>query len=157
METETTIVTLHQTLVNDLIQMFDRAFMLGQTSLLDRRAESNDTVFWIYTIDKCDYTHSRIEETVKWCTGHNYYFKEFRIHKWYPDHCAQEHIDDYLPNSDTLIVTLQEDKTDRLIIDGCKIAELNGTGYIIPEGTKHEITKGPGIRYSLVGWGRRDD
>lgn len=83
-----------------------------------------------------------------------YKFTELRLHRWTPEHCARRHVDNYLPNHETLIVRLDSYGESRLLAADELMYESQGVGYWLPEGTPHEVIQGDHTRYSLVGWGQ---
>lgn len=78
-------------------------------------------------------------------------FDELRIHKFQPEFFTNRHVDNYLPNNDTLIICLKGNE-NRLLINDETAKEVSGKGYLLPEGTPHEVLTGHSVRYSLSGW-----
>ena len=82
-------------------------------------------------------------------------FETLRIHCFQPHDKAREHVDNIHPGTDTMIARLDGYGPSRLKVNGELRYEQIGVGYVLPEGTAHEIITGDEPRYTLVGWAIR--
>jgi hypothetical protein len=117
--------------------------------VLDVTYNDMSTLFDCWKLKKnCEIKKRIIEE---FAIPNGLEFEELRIHRFQPDFFTNRHIDNYLPDNDTLIICLQGNE-NRLLINDKIVTEKSGKGYLLPEGTPHEVLTGHSVRYSLTGW-----
>lgn len=80
-----------------------------------------------------------------------------RIHHVSASQAIARHRDDAYPNSDTVIIRLNDapNQESRFIINDELVAERAGHGYLMPEHTPHEVIKGKHERYTIAAWVHR--
>ena len=118
---------------------------------LDRRANGNQTNFdiWSLTLQSPE-LHDKYAKIIGDLL--NVEFAEIRLHRCTPEQKIQRHVDNYLPNNDTLIIRLDSNQDSRLVVNDIAVHEEQGKAYYLSEGTPHEVLSGKTERYSLTGW-----
>ena len=112
-----------------------------------KRPDGSIAVFDILTLTKDNYIWKLVEESFP-----DYCFKMIRLHHWLPEHYARPHKDTIFPGCDTLIIRLDNYGPSRLKVMHSFVQESSGVGYILPEGTIHEVTPCRVPRYSITAW-----
>lgn len=127
-------------------------FMLNSEKArrLDRATYNGKSTFDLIEVDEGSSTWNLITKELEPLL--NCKFVHLRIHQWEPTDKAAVHVDNIHPGCDTMILRLDSYEGSRLRVKNKLVHEEGGFGYLLPEGTPHEVVPGKEYRYTLVGW-----
>lgn len=132
-------------------------FILNQekTRRLDRATYNGKSTFDLLEVDEGTPIWNQLTSYLEPIL--NCKFVHLRIHQWLPEDKAAVHVDNIHPGCDTMILRLDGYESSRLRVKNELVHEEMGQGYLLPEGTPHEVIPGNEYRYTVVGWCYQND